>query len=95
MRQDRDLELKRSEAQIEAMKGLAADVKLLLPALANRLSGGKSAPRAEGQPDLKSEAVARFVASLEPEQQAKIAEVLSPAQQIALMELGVHQPNPN
>jgi hypothetical protein len=94
MAQEREIEAKRAEAQIEALRSVAGDVKLLLPALAARLSGAGKGAGAGGDADLAKSAITRLLGSLTPAQQAKIAETLTPAQQIALMEL-VPQPDAN
>jgi hypothetical protein len=65
------------------MGELAKEVKLLAPALINRLTGHETLPA----PDTKALAVSRFVESLTSEQKADLAKGLKPDQQIALLEI--------
>lgn len=90
MRHERELEAHKAEARINIMKDTAKDIKLLLPAIVQRLTGQKSESSSDNP-----EQISRFLNSLDDEQKAQIASILKPAQQIALMEFINSDNGPN
>lgn len=87
--QDRDIKMLEHEAKQENIQELMGNVKLLLPAIASKLTGSAATVTdGEGEKiDPKGEAMKRFAASLSPEQMQTIQATLSPAQLMALMEV--------
>ncbi len=80
MKHARELESAKALNHEERMTGLLDTVKLLAPTVINKMTGKELLPT-EAAP------VVAFLESLDEEQQGKIAELLSPAQQVALAEM--------
>lgn len=85
MRAERELEAKKAEAHVQLMSDAARDLKPLVGAVVKRMLGPK-APDSAGA-DTERQAIAALFQSLTDEQRQQIASALSPAQQLALMEL--------
>jgi hypothetical protein len=84
MRDQRLLEAKKADAGIEMRTKMLEEIKLLGPAIINRLAGKDVVPQAK---DGKSIAIERFVESLTEEQKLEFSKHLTSSQQIALLEL--------
>lgn len=83
-RLQRELDQQKEQAKIRMMEEGIKEIKLLAPAVVNRLAGKEILPVAE---DSKALALRRFAESLSDDQRAEFAKTLSPSQQIALGEL--------
>jgi len=99
MKQERELEGRKAEAKIKAVEGLVAEVKLLAPAVINRLAKKDIIPLSESN-DPQKMAIARLMESLNENQREKFMTFamsnLDQSQQIALLELfqGANQTDP-
>ncbi len=81
-KQDRELERMKAEQRAEAFKQAIPDLKLLVGAIANKMTGAKALPSGP-----QSEMLARFFATLTDEQKQAIFGSLRPEQQTGLMEI--------
>ena len=81
---ERELTTKKQERDDEMRAQLLDSAKLLLPVVVNKLSGKKLLPEPQSE---KEAMLAALISQLQPEQFDGILKILTPAQQLAMVEL--------
>ena len=84
MQQERQLAVSKAESHTRMIEDMLKEVKLLAPAVVNRLTGRQMLPESQSPKEVMA---TKFAETLSDEQKLSIASQLTPTQQIALAEL--------